>query len=331
MFKLIDSNLFSKYLGSDSVFERSSSGNITISRSGHLCPAACIKCHDRPCLKFQDVRFPSKFELPLENDDSVCPTHALKVNSDGTLCLKSNLCIGCGLCVSRCPMHCLRLHKGKLILPSFYTVDEVVPDPSFVLVAKKTGAFDKSGLSDGLVSLEKELGSKGLDFNFPNLLTRNLFLALGKTFGIRRRGDNILRIDGFSLNGDQEICLSEIEFQNAEIECPRAALDDYCIFKEKFNKTNSKIDLLIVLPFLPNSRSEFWRVLGDIKKITDLQVDVVTIGALCWILWSGGKLDNSKTIFLDYSTLSIRRSASTISGFSIPLPEGFASAFEPVK
>ena len=138
-------------------------------------------------------------------------------------------------------------------------------------------------------------------YQIADILVRNLFVQLGCSYGIRRRGDVINRIDGILFKNGQ-IVLNEVELSEDVLESPRAVLDDIAIYKYKFAKSNDKLSGLITLAQLPNSRAEMWRVIEDIKKVLDIDIDVVTIGTLLLLVWNRTNLKECKEPFFNNKT-----------------------------
>ena len=48
---------------------------------------------------------------------------------------------------------------------------------------------------------------------------------------------------------------------------------------------------LVVALGLPNNRTDFWRVIKDIKDITDIEIQTITVGALLILMWNNKKLN----------------------------------------
>lgn len=268
---------------------------------------ACVEC--KRCIQFEKEMISSaKNGFPLESSLNVCPTNALTIASSGELFVEKSLCLGCGLCRARCPRRLLDIQRGELLL---------------------TKGNRPVNLKQSLQAFYERLPLANAIPNAPNILVRNALLMIGKQAGIRRVGDTILRIDGMIFE-KEETRLLEIQFNGGDIETPRSVLDDYAIFNFKFNKVGIKTSCLIVLSSLPNKRSEFWRVISDIKKVLGIRVDIATVGALLSVVICGKTIPDLKT-FADISHYSLRESFKDVVVGIDDLPLGYLSVFEANK
>lgn len=86
---------------------------------------------------------------------------------------------------------------------------------------------------ENIEAVYKKIESLHTDARFPNIITRNLLLALGEKAMIRRRGDVYLRIDSLAEFNDR-IAIFEIEFHSDSLESPRAILDDIAVLSSRY-------------------------------------------------------------------------------------------------
>ncbi|WP_134773004.1 4Fe-4S binding protein [Ornithinimicrobium flavum] len=73
--------------------------------------AQCWRCADAPCTWFtpQEVARHIPAPLSLNPDRLVCPTDALSIKVGEAPVIDPDRCIGCGLCVTRCPVGAIHL------------------------------------------------------------------------------------------------------------------------------------------------------------------------------------------------------------------------------
>jgi len=114
----------------------------------------------------------------------------------------------------------------------------------------------------------------------PNLIIRNLFIALGNQCIIRRRGDVYFRIDSI-IEDSPTIGIAEVEFHKDSLESPRAILDDIAVLSSRYGIDKHQIKPFIVSLEFPNIRTEYWRVIKDIKDTLGIRIHSLTLGALC--------------------------------------------------
>lgn len=282
-------------------------GSVVTTNSGNKVFSKCVGCKNHPCCAFSDKELNiNKFSIPVDLNTNVCSTDAISINKDGSISIESNKCIGCGLCVLRCPLGAICFENNIASVDSYDTVisnpskiDELKKEQLLLDIekAKKTGtvlAVNKSTFDN----FYEKFSKASAQFQIADLLVRNLFIQLGCIYGIRRRGDVINRIDGILFKNNETV-LNEVELSEDVLESPRAVLDDIAIYKYKFSKNDNKTSGLITLAHLPNSRAELWRVIEDIQKVLHVKIDVVSIGTLLCLVWNGVSLKDSDFHFFD--------------------------------
>jgi len=88
--------LICSYLHEDAFNDKRSTIRITSpNHYGHDVPTLCMFCEDAPCIK-------------------ICPVNALKRNTSlGCIEVHGDRCIGCSLCIERCPVGAISIHPEK--------------------------------------------------------------------------------------------------------------------------------------------------------------------------------------------------------------------------
>jgi len=254
----------------------------------------------------------------------VCPTSAISINLEtGAPVVDSANCIFCGVCVARCPAGAIYVDGAH----GAVVVDQ--PNKHFVTTAEYTEvsmytsrkALEKAGRTGALLcetdAIVGEVGRRiteirpNLSDAFPNLLTRNLLRTLGVAADMRRTGNNHLRADlVLGVDGRIERGVVEVEFgDQAILDAPRDVLDDIAVFVSRHGWSKKNMIAFIVGDVLPNRRSEYWRIIKDIREILAIPIATVTIFALMLLVWGRKKLP--KTIntlaFADSDTTSYRK------------------------
>lgn len=239
------------------------------------------------------------------------------VKSEGFVC--SEKCIFCGVCAARCPVGAITLVPGE------GAVVNDLPNARFVetpRVSEKILQSDRaligrcscSGLllhenDDLLLTLEsrlKNISSRYGDW-IPNILSRNLLLTVGLAAGMKRKGNNSMRMDIiFGLPAGQK-GLAEVEFgAEAILDAPRDVLDASAILISRYKWPKSNFSAAIIGDVLPNRRSEYWRILKDIYSVLKIRISTISLLALYLLVWNRKSITDIDCFYADCDTKSYR-------------------------
>ncbi len=252
----------------------------------------CLGCHDAPCMTLaeEEMVLPDAFEeFPGDPSKDVCPTGAIAWNAtDDAVVVDSNACIGCGLCVARCPYGAVSLnHEGVAVVECEDPDDLTVAAEGGVGVAKHERPWTEGriGPTDRQVLHQIPDAIDKLDSHVGNRLVRNLLIECGIRCRTRRTGDPNVRMDGVLATDDGRLGVLEIELGNDVLESPRSLLEDVAVLHGRYDIDVESIDPVSVITRLPNFRSEYFRVMDDIEDVLNLRCRTVTVGALLAVLW----------------------------------------------
>ena len=300
----------------------------------------CLGCHDAPCMTMaaEDLALPDVLrEFPGAPSRDVCPTGAIAWNASGEAAeVNGDACIGCGLCVVRCPYGAISLTtEGVAVVES--------GDPDDLTVAA-----DLTSSSTGHVRTQR-VGRIGpirfpavqqmpdviedLNSHVGTRFIRNLLSECGIKCRIRRPGDTNVRMDGVLATGEGRLGVLEIELGNAVLESPRELLEDVAVLHGRYGIEIGSIDPVSVITRLPNTRSEYFRVMSDIEKVLNLRCRTVTVGALLAVMWQFERIEGfTGNLFVtspDHTDLlpAMRHHLSD----SISAWEPYAGAYRPSK
>jgi len=308
--------------------------------------ASCAGCLNPVCMRFSpnELLLPGNLlsEFPADVDDSVCPTNAIVwERGHDTPTIISDLCINCGICARRCPF-------GAIYSDGYTGIIHInEEDVLFVVVnsenarnhenqvrdfknAKHTGQYLLPH-ADFIENIYAKLHSLQTGAQFPNLAVRNLLLTLGNKCIIRRRGDVYFRIDAAVINGNL-IGIAEIEFKKDSLESPRAILDDIAVLSSRYGVDKDKIKPLIISLEFPNTRTEYWRVIKDIKDVLGIEIQSISFGAICLLAWSFRCVSIDEfNFYADIDSPSIKNGIEQLCAFDvIQIPKNRA-ILEPTK
>jgi ferredoxin len=234
-------------------------------------------------------------EFPIDADDSVCPLDAIVWERGfNTPAIIADLCINCGICARRCPVGAIYsngdsaiIHIGESNVEFLPVTDENMGKHTAqietLLQCRHEGEFiTPSEIS--IATLYKKLNEQQTKSQFPNLIIRNLFLVLGNQCIIRRKGDIYFRIDAV-LADKPVIGVAEVEFNKDSLESPRAILDDIAVLVSRYEIEKVQIKPFIISLEFPNVRTEYWRVIKDIRDVLGVHINSLSLGALCILVW----------------------------------------------
>lgn len=236
----------------------------------------CIKCSKKMCISFEKEELELfNIDFPFEVDKNVCPTNAIYcVNNE--ININSEKCIGCGICMSRCPKGLIKMKDGVAIIDPLYEMNS----------------------NNEMKKLYNSINSKPMNSYSINLLSRNLLIECGIKTAITRTGDNNLRMDGIIQSKD-DLGVLEIEFGQDILSSPRNLLDDIAVICSRYGFRKENITALSICLSLPNNRTDYWNVIKDIKDVLGIEIKTVSIGSLVYIMWNEKKINLKELPYLD--------------------------------
>ncbi len=235
----------------------------------------CSKCNKK-CILFEKEELELfNIDFPFEIDKNVCPTNAI-VSTNNEININSEKCIGCGICMSRCPKELIKLKNGVAIIDPSYSMDS----------------------NSEMKELYNNINSKQMNNYSINLLSRNLLIECGIKTAITRTGDNNLRMDGIIQSND-DLGVLEIEFGQDILSSPRNLLDDIAVICSRYGFKKEEITALSICLSLPNNRTDYWNVIKDIKEVLGIEIKTMSIGSLVYIMWNEKKINLKELPYLD--------------------------------
>ena len=326
---------FARHYGSETqeVTFKSSHPTEVILADGRAGRGSCLGCSEAPCLeKHQgELALAGVLEAyPGDPNLDVCPTRAIGWKQDGSVAAILEGCIGCGLCITRCPYGAIHLSGGAVA-----QIETTDPD-GLITRGPSEGNHSKPTKSGEIASLDASAAArlptsvKKLDVARASLLVRNLLHEVGVNARVSRRGDTNMRIDAVGYSRDKRPFVAEIELKVETLESPRALLEDVAILHSRYGFAVADIDPLSIILTFPNARAEYYNVIGDIERVLGIRCVTITLGALMALLWHSVQLDSFRS-----DTFSFREGNFDLeNGLGIshaPLCEPYPGAFRPAK
>jgi ferredoxin len=302
---------------------------------GQSSRSTCIGCYDTPCAR----KDPTELSLPepiasFPGNPSldVCPVQAISWDSAHSVVnIDESECIGCGLCVARCPYGALYLTRDAKAV--------VLTQGSELVQEKRSAAAHVQPAKKGVIAPESNAAIRAMPAALLTLadgraaiFVRNAFCEIGSPCRSRRRGDTNMRIDAVAAFRDGHLAVIEIELSNAAVESPRALLEDLAILHSRYGVELGSIYPISVVGTLPNGRSDYYRVIDDIRAVLNLDCRTITIASLLLLLWSFASVSTLDGLFTTTSsapdlTESLTRLVPRLTGISEPSP----GAWRPAK
>ncbi|MBB5349571.1 4Fe-4S binding protein [Desulfoprunum benzoelyticum] len=269
--------------------------------------------------------------FPGDPSHDVCPTRAIRWDGQNSVAfVLTDDCIGCGLCISRCPYGAISLEDGL-------TASVEAADPAgLAITGPAMGEHPEVNRSGQIATLDVPAAANlpgkvgALDDGRTTLLVRNLLNEVGLNARTRRRGDTNVRIDAVGFSRSERPFVAEIETGTGVLESPRALIEDVAVLHSRYDYPVDEIDPVSIILSFPNVRSEYYQVVRDIEKVLGLRCRTITIGALVALLWHCATLDgfDGDAFTIGEGTIDL---AECLGLDDAKLPEPYPGAFRPVR
>lgn len=145
---------------------------------------------------------------------------------------------------------------------------------------------------------------KLMNNGFEELIIR-ILSRFGYSTHLPRKGDVYERFDMFSEHSDGHKIIIEIEIPSVAIlDAPRNQLDNIAVFTSRRGYDINDLIPVVICWDLPNKRSDYWNVIDDISKITNIKIKSLSLISLALLYWTNNDLD----IKSDYFYISNKQS-----------------------
>jgi Fe-S-cluster-containing hydrogenase component 2 len=264
----------------------------------------CINCPDTPCVFFNEseVTSPVLTSLPYDRRREVCAFDALSVDRAQAIpIINANTCIGCGLCIARCPANALYSNNGVAVLNN---AENAILKRQMPRAQK---AYDdavkrlRGGSWEGsirkideetIADVVEAIINAGLSNAKQKLFVRNVLMCLGAEAAISTVGDTNLRIDMW-WEAQGILWVTEVDFDEVSlIESPRSLLDDVAVCVSRHKVPRKSIAAAIICKEFPNKRTDFYHLIDDFEKVADLRIRTISVAGLLVLLWAHRSIED---------------------------------------
>lgn len=317
------------YLKGDKIKKRSISG--------------CLHCKNPKCIQFDCHQISSDIEnFSFNMNDDVCPVGAIGWDPINYVpSINNKKCIKCGICARSCPTGAI-YYDGKVMKVSQNNIVNIVPNTIENIKKQEEQLFEINKIhhigcifqeSDSLME-DIYRHMEGLGNDIPNIIARNFLIVLGNRCAVSRVGDVYTRLDALFENNMHQKGVVEVEFKRDTLEAARGILDDIAVANCRYGIKPKDNKPLVVSLRLPNERQGYWQVIKDIKRVENISINTITIGALLLLTWRFCYLNIGKTDFyVDFDHMSIRKKIENMftNGYKIDISYRKLGIFEPEK
>lgn len=255
--------------------------------------SGCWNCADTPCIRFNQNELNRKIAIPSPSNPElrVCPTDALQQGEGGPQVDKSN-CIGCGLCVVRCPVGAAYL-DAESALPVFAELrtGSSVSEPDFARsrdAAMSSISWEAAPFADvdkvvqQLVRF-RETPKANLQQIF-RLLVRNSFLASGNVARLSIVGDNSAWAE-VAVGMDPPLSSPvvgavQIEPDDVGLDAIRRLMAGAAVAISRHGLTKGSLIPIVAVVAQPNSRTDYYRLIADARAYLDIHIRTVPLAML---------------------------------------------------
>lgn len=256
---------------------------------GTVGEGACLGCYDTPCMLSTESDFGSGssfVDFPGTQSTDVCPTEAISWDaSEAVARVDAASCIGCGVCAARCPYGAITLDSAGIAAVQADDRDNirVTTDarPSAHPSIERRGVLGRvsprlEGLPDVIAALPDSHAAQ---------FVRNSLAVCGLSSRMRRTGDQNVRMDGVFQMSSGNVGPLEIELGADPLESLRRLIEDVAVLHRRFEVPLVVMKPLNVILELPSARSEYYRLVADVKTVTGIECHTVTLGVLISLMW----------------------------------------------
>lgn len=301
----------------------------TLVLDGEVVTSCCLNCANPRCMYISEeaIQCTEFSDIASSVDMHVCPSRAISVG-EKNIQIDDSLCSGCGLCARACPVAAIRIENGKAKVNTYIKDENIKKLPvNDIGIEEQEKFLEKCELSKkiGIILYENDAIMKKiykqihlLPQDKQNIFVRNLLILLGNHATVARKGNVYMRLDGFYQN-ENGYGVLEVETGSDTLDVSRALLDDIAVLNSRHGISKEKNKPMAICLNLPNKRRDYWQVVKDIRNITGIKIQTLTIGALLIMLWNNIEVKKFEQFYIDVDNTSIRSELQKLIGREVLL------------
>lgn len=271
----------------------------------------CCNCNEKYCISYSRNEIHSHFfnSFPHNTSYRVCPTAAISIVGDNVN-INNDRCIGCGICLHRCPFsafaydsekgRCFVQNNASKVAGSISVQDKQISLISSVPVIITFQNITKPFIDDKSLRIIANTDA-------PEIIVRNFLINMGIHTNTNAKGNQHNRIEFFALSNGNYL-IGECETGNDVLSASRRILDDLAVLVSRYSINVDYIIPLAVINHLPNKRTDFYEVIEDIYKVIGVQIHTVSYACLFLL-----NLFNCKIDIQDFKSFVLNRSSLDLS------------------
>lgn len=294
---------------------------------GDAFKSGCIACPDEPCLQFSpdEVDKEARIVSATDLDRSVCPTGAIGRRGDGLVEVDPSSCIGCGLCVVRCPVGAIWIDEevasARVEQLDFASFDQVELAPEEFLERRRiiaealqpeSAPFKRADIVASQVDWATPLIQRSDGQHILRLLARNTFLIAAAASRLKRVGDNNAICELLVDIDDGPLLLIEVEPSGETLDAMRRALAGCAIAIARQGVGPEELAAALVVSRLPNKRVDYYAVVDDIRSRLGIETYTVPLALALLVIRSGGAASPKR--LMAFGPVSDKKALVTIEG-----------------
>lgn len=246
----------------------------------------CCNCKEKYCLTYSSTELNSNFfnSFPHNTSRRVCPTDSISI-SKGNAEIDNSKCIGCGICISRCPFSAFAFNAntGKCYVQNNKTkVSDTLLAQEIQIKRLRSIPAEKNYDNISVPFINERSLRIINNTDAPEIIVRNYLVNLGITTNVNAQGNQHNRIEFFALV-DETFLIGECETSNDVLSVSRRILDDLAVMVSRYSVNVDSIIPLAVINRLPNKRTDYYEVIEDIKKVIGVQINTISYAGLFFL------------------------------------------------
>jgi Fe-S-cluster-containing hydrogenase component 2 len=271
--------------------------------------AICWSCNDTPCMKISELTSP--FEMTLKGSSlleyNICPSSSITQNQNGEIEIDESTCSGCALCVLSCPVNAIKFNDIGFPMTTYGPLKSLGENfkSTRATVAKdiKRSSFriTSSLVTQSQNAVTKILGSDP-GTKSVHILIRNLFKLNNFKARITIEGDTN---DSFEIVAEKSEVIYPIEIAigGDTLDSTRRIVSGCSKILSKSLVDITGLKPILVVDELPNSRSDIYNMIDDLKKYLRLDLKIVPLSVLQLIALTNLDLEHYFNVNKDFSPL----------------------------